>query len=190
MSEAEGELEAEGFVPPEPPITERRGPGRPKGSRNKPKDEAKSSSSSSSSSPGFSQSRLVDKLAEPIQRIGQFLEDKDPELAQALKEDARKMALLLGRWAASPKCPPGVVAAIRFVAVVLEPIDAFGRTARLLYVRLRDRRRARAFEGELVPFPGNGEVIPVPEGAELEGEQGGPSTPDRFRADREPPAVD
>lgn len=179
MSELEDD-----FVPPEPPDPPRRGPGRPKGSKTRPKEERERPAEP----PGFSTSRLRDKLKDPLIRIADWLEDRDPEFSAALREDAPKIASLLTKWAASPKCPPGVVAAIRFVSVLLEPLDAFGRVARLGYVRLRDRAAARRMGGELVPFPDDytpdGEVPPPVE------EPPEALTPDRFRADREPPPVD
>ena len=189
LDQEQGGDELEGFTPPEVP---RRGPGRPKGSKNRAKS-PEAEGPSSSSSPGFSTSRLRDKLREPILKVAEWLEGRDPEFAQALQEDAAKIANLLTKWASSPKCPPGVVAAIRFVAVMLEPIDAFGRVARLSYIRLRDRAIARRAARELelapegfVPFAGGVE----PEGEqELEGESA-TLTPDRFRADREPPPVE
>lgn len=138
---------------------------------------------------------LESKLREPLLRIGEWLSRRDPELAQALKEDAPKMARLLARWAVNGSVPPAVVSAIRLLAAALEPVDAFARVIRLTVFRLYDWRMSKR--------PQPQDDYPAEQPADIVGDGFGepeqPAQPPadddfaearaRFAADAEPPVV-
>ena len=157
--------------------------------------------------PGAGRPKASAKLAElesrlrgPLAQIADWLEQRDEELGRVLREDAPKMASLLARVALNTKTPAPLVLAIRGIAAGLEPLDAFGRTLRLLVVRWREARarRREERESELVddglvgpPYVDDGGVASdVQVERELAAERIARGTPDRFRADREPPEVE
>lgn len=152
----------------------RRGPGRPKGSKNKPR-------------PAAADASLEARLREPLVKVAEWLSDRNPDLSRVLREDAGKIAALLAKVAAADRTPAIFVSAVGVVASMLEPFDAFGRVLRVLYVQWRDRRQARR---ESVPPPLDGTEQPA---GQTNGEplplEVVPDTPDRFRYDSDPPAV-
>lgn len=145
-------------------------------------------------------SQLEAKLREPLLRIGEWVDGRDPEFGQAIREDAPKMAKLLAKWAASSKAPPLYVAVVGLVASALEPIDAFARVVRLTLFRAFDararRRAAAAAAGAqeidhagdpFVPEPVYADTPPADEGDTFVTDRG---TPERFQAGSEPPHTD
>ena len=143
---------------------------------------ARGRSRRSSSTPP-TDSELRSRLREPIVKVSEWLADRNPELSRVLREDADKMAAMLAKVAASSKAPPAAVAAVRMLAVLLEPIDAFGRVLRVAYVQLRERRARLRAEAE--------SGYPPAEPDEPEKPAAPPEnlTPARFQVGAEPPAV-
>jgi hypothetical protein len=132
-------------------------------------------------------SEITSRLRESLDALANALEDRgDAELSRILKRDGPKMAELLGKWGDHPKTPPPVKVAVVVIAEVLEPLRAFGATARILLRRLRERRLREPEQKE----PGEGADEPLYE-QRFEGDHGPASldTPSRFRADVEPPDV-
>ena len=157
----------DGFTVPEPTTA---AAAKPKRTRNR-------------KSKGDAVAELRERIGEAIAELGEWIGERDAELGRVLKEDAPKMAGLLAAWATHPKAPPPLVFAIRLVAAVLEPVRAFGRTARLVLARMGERRARAYADGGDWPEPVYAEPeAPVDEAASR--------TPDRFRADAEPPAAE
>lgn len=123
---------------------------------------------------------VTSRLRESLGELASALENRDPELSRVLKRDGPKMAELLGKWGEHPKTPPPLKVAVVMIAEILEPLRAFGGTARLLLRRLRERQLR-----EPEPEPDEGEQPWAP--AEVPVEE--IPTPDRFRIDAEPPDV-
>lgn len=143
---------------------------------------------------------LEQRLREPLLRIGEWLQGRDPEFATALKEDGPKIARLLAKWVASGKAPVGFVVIVQLLASALEPIDAFARIVRLTAVRVfawRASRRppfdagAQELPDELPPDWPIGEQQPAePEPEPPADPFDVDNTPERFRVGTEPPPVD
>jgi hypothetical protein len=162
-------------------------------------DDAPASSSSKSkrggNRPGSGRPKTSARRAEleaslrgPLGQVAEWLEARDPELAVILHDDAPKMARLLAGLALNAKTPAPIVFAVRGLASLLEPLDAFGRTLRHLAKRWRERRARLVAEREEQELADAGVVI-VPD---VDGQPAGDSeaTPSRFRYDTEPPETD
>ena len=158
-------------------------------SRRRKQRERDAASASASSSAAKPMPGLEGKLRGPLEKVAEWLEGRDPELAQILHEDGAKMAKLLAKVAASTRAPALVVAAIRALANLLEPVDAFGRLVALLFARWRETRRARRAERELEAELEAEAVAAGSNGQPGAFEEESPVTPSRFRFDTEPPEV-
>lgn len=112
-------------------------------------------------------SALRAKIADPIGKIADWISSRDEELAEILRSDAPKMASMLSRLAANAHTPMIVVLGVQAFATLLEPIDAFGRTALHLFRRARERRENQIQQmQDVIPEPETETVpdfIPPPE---------------------------
>jgi hypothetical protein len=94
---------------------------------------------------------LETRIREALEALADWLRDRgDAELGGVLREDAPKMAAVLGRVA---KLNPLAGKVVGVIADVLEPVRAFGPTLRVLWQRLLGRRERiqaerEALEGE------------------------------------------
>lgn len=88
------------------------------------------------------QSGLESKLAGGLERLAELVAQRDEELGGVLKEDGPKMAKLAATFAVKAGGP--VFALVSFMAAALEPLDAFGRTGKIVAARARARRAAAA----------------------------------------------
>lgn len=108
---------------------------------------------------------LKKKIEDPIAKIAEWIAGRDEDLAAILRADGPKMASLLSRLAANAQTPMIVVLGIQLFASLLEPIDAFGRTAMHILKRMREKREERMEQVEHVTDEEEAEVrdfVPPP----------------------------
>jgi hypothetical protein len=123
-----------------------------------------SSGGKSATAAAKAESELSTRLARTFDRIVKALESRgDMELADAIREDADAMGaglLSLTRNLKPLRSP------LVFILNLVEPVLAFGRVARILFLRFLDRRdRLAAQAREQVVADGQMEPAPTPEGA-------------------------
>lgn len=82
--------------------------------------------------------RLERKLQGGLKQLGAIVGRRDERLGEILTQDADKMGIMLARVAQTGAKPLKVV--IGFVSELLEPLDAFGRTAAHLLAKFREAR--------------------------------------------------